>query len=290
MKKHFSHYIELGLAIAVMSSSGTLGRYINLPPTVTIWLRCIIATIALYLILKIWRIETNFFRSNFQSITIGALFLGGHWVTYFYSLQLSSVAIGMLSLFTYPVITALLEPLLLKTKLQPATLFLSILAFAGVALLVPELSFDNQYTLGIAIGILSALLYSIRNILMKKKVGQFSSIALMYYQLLIITLVLTPLALTFNFDWSADVFPQWIPLIILGLFTTATGHTLFVLSFRHFTISTVSIISAITPLIGSTWGYIFLSEIPSGKTMIGGILIFTTVVIESIRTARTKLG
>jgi len=290
MNKKFSHFIELGLAILVMSSSGTLGRYIELPPPVTIWMRCVIATVALYIVLRLWKINIRILQENFWLLFISAVFLGLHWVTYFFSLHLSTVAIGMLSLFTYPVITALLEPFMLRTKLQPGSLVLAVFAFAGVALLVPELSFDNHYTVGIAIGISSALFYSIRNILMKKKVGEHSGIALMYYQLLIISILLLPAIFIYDFSWELDVMPRWQPLLILGLFTTATGHTLFVLSFRHFTISTVSIISAITPLLGTMLGFIFLDEVPAGKTVIGGLLIFLTVIVESIRSAKQKVG
>ena len=44
--------------------------------------------------------------------------MGTHWIIYFISLKLSNVAIGMLSVFTYPVITAFLEPILLGNKFK----------------------------------------------------------------------------------------------------------------------------------------------------------------------------
>ncbi len=86
----------------------------------------------------------------------------------------------MLSLFTYPVITAFLEPVMLKIPFQKSSLALGILAFVGVALLAPELSFENEHTLGIAIGVFLPFCYSIRNILMKKRVAQQSGITLMF--------------------------------------------------------------------------------------------------------------
>lgn len=290
MNKNISHFIQLGLAIVVMSTSGTLGRLIDLPPPVTIWLRCVIGALALFIFIKIKDINLNIWKGNFWLLFSSSIFLGLHWVTYFFSLQMTTVAIGMLSLFTYPVITALLEPFMLRTRLMPGSLVLGLFAFFGVALLVPELSFQNEYTLGIAIGVISAVVYSIRNILLKKKVGEHSGIAIMFYQLVIVTVFLLPVLFIYDFSWSAEVLPKWKAILVLALFTTATGHTLFVLSFRHFTISTVSIISAITPLLGSALGFIILDEIPAGKTFIGGLLIFITVVAESIRSAKQKLG
>lgn len=176
--------------------------------------------------------------------------------------------------------------MMLKTRFQYTHLLLAIIAFTGVAFLVPELNLENDYTLGIVMGIVSALFYSIRNILLKKSVGDHSGITLMFYQLLIISLVLWPVLLFFEFDTQQDIIGHWKTLLILGLFTTALGHTLFVLSFKHFSISTVSIISSLTPLLGTLLGYIFLNEVPTGRTYIGGSLIFFTVVAESINTTR----
>src|SRR5690606_39530892 len=52
------------------------------------------------------------------------LCFGIHWVSYFYALSLSSVAIGMLAIYTYPVITSFLEPVLLKTSFVKAQIVL----------------------------------------------------------------------------------------------------------------------------------------------------------------------
>ncbi|MEQ8473465.1 MAG: DMT family transporter [Marinoscillum sp.] len=286
MKNQLPHFLQLGLAILVMCTSGVLGRYIQLPPPVTIWLRCVIGAVALFVFLRLMRIDMKIRTNSARKILLlSSILLGAHWVTYFYSLHLSNVAIGMLSLFTYPVITALLEPLILKTTLRKSSLALAVISFAGIALLVPELNFDNSYTLGIAIGIFSALCYSVRNILLKKQVSNTSGITLMFYQLLIISMLLWPAAFMYNIS-MAHIELNWKALLLLGLFTTATGHTLLVLSFKHFTISTVSILSALTPLFGTLLGYLFLDEVPTGKTLLGGSLIFVTVVAESILSVR----
>ncbi|WP_258100834.1 DMT family transporter [Marinoscillum pacificum] len=281
-----SHFLQFGLAIAIMSTSGTLGRYIELPPPAIIWIRCVIGSIALFLVMKALKLDLTIgTRKGFWFIVLGGILLGGHWVTYFYALQLSTVAIGMLSLFTYPVITSILEPIILKTKFQPFSIVLAIISLVGVSFLVPELSLDNSYTVGILIGILSAVCYSFRNILLKKQIANQSGMSLMFYQLLVISLLGWPML------WAVDVSVEsismnWKGLLILGLLTTATGHTLFTFSFKHFTASTVSILSALTPLLGTLYGYLFLSEVPAGNTFIGGALIFTTVIAESIRSMR----
>ena len=45
------------------------------------------------------------------------ILLGIHWATFFHAMQVSSVAVGMLSLFSFPIITILLEPCFSKSRL-----------------------------------------------------------------------------------------------------------------------------------------------------------------------------
>ncbi|PIB37558.1 hypothetical protein BFP72_13535 [Reichenbachiella sp. 5M10] len=271
-----------------MSSSGTLGRYIALSPEVIIWARCLIGAGALFLILKITGIPIFIgWGRLFRMVAISGLLLGGHWVMYFYALQYTSVAIGMLSLFTYPVLTALLEPWMLGYRHKWSEVLIALLAFSGVFFLVPEYSLGNNITVGISFGVGSALLYSLRNIMLKKNITEHSGMTLMYYQLLILSLVMAPVVLIG--DWGSNVVAiagQWQPLLVLGLATTAIGHTLFVMSFRYFSITTISVISSLTPLCGIIIGFFVLSEVPESKVLIGGAIILASVVIESARSIR----
>ena len=159
--RHLTQLIELNLAMVLMSTSGTLGRYITMPPPVTIWWRCLFAAIFLGLFCWFWRVQLTIRRRrDFSIIFFAALLLGGHWITYFFALQYSSVAIGMLSLFTYPAITSFLEPLILKTRFRVSHILLGILVIVGIYLLAPSLDLKNDYTKGIAFGLLSSVMYS----------------------------------------------------------------------------------------------------------------------------------
>lgn len=208
-----------------------------------------------------------------------------HWVTYFFSLKLSSVAIGMLSIYTYPVITTFLEPLILKTRFSKMHLALAVLVLCGIYFLVPEFSFENDQTLAVGFGVTSALFYSLRNILMKQEVEKYNGSVLMMYQMGIISILLLPVL--FFFDLSA-VPSQWLPLLGLAIVTTCIGHTLLLTSFRNFSVTTASLISSAQPVYGILLGLIFLGEYPALKTIIGGILIVCAVLVEVSRNMRSK--
>ena len=252
-----------------------------MPPPITIWFRCLLA--ALFLGIFIWYKKIDLKIANkkdWKTIILSGLFFGIHWITYFYALQLSNVAIGMLSLFTYPVITALLEPLFFKTKLNNKHVFLGILVLIGIYFLTPEFNLKNNYTLGVIFGVISSIFYALRNILLKKKVATYNGSMLMFYQMVTVTLVLWPAFFIFDVNPIANDIPA---LLVLALVTTSIGHTLFVMSFKNFSISTASIMSSVQPIYGIIFGLLFLSEIPTSKTLIGGFLILLTVVFESIQ-------
>lgn len=213
-------------------------------------------------------------------VLLSGVLMGAHWITYFVSLKLSSVAIGMLSVFTYPAITAFLEPLMLKSKFEKSNLFLGLMVLVGIYFLSPELSLKNDQFKAIGFGVFSALCYSVRNIYMKSKAAEYEGSILMVYQLIIVSLLLSPVFFITDLTGLSSSLPA---ILILALLTTATGHTLFIYSFRNFTISTASIISGVQPVYGILIGMIILGEYPALSTIFGGILILSTVIIESIR-------
>lgn len=266
-----------------VSTSGALGRYIDLSPPLTIATRAVLAFVILYGYCRYRGFSFKIAKMHRIPIFLSGILLGSHWVTYFYSLQLSNVAIGMLSLFTYPIITAFLEPILLKTKFQKVHFFLGLLVVTGIYLLNPTFNLNDGQTLAVGIGILSAVLYSLRNIILKNRVGEYHGSSLMCFQMGIIAIVLAPFFLSSEIR-EVPVQLPWIAT--LALLTTAVGHTLFLNCFKYFSITTISILSSIQPIYGILLGAIFLKEFPSLTTVFGGILILSAVVIESLRTQK----
>lgn len=277
------HFIELNLAILFISTSGALGRFIDLPIPITIGLRSLLGGIALYLFCRWKKISFHIEGQDRKTVIIGGVLLGLHWITYFYSLRLSNVAIGMLSLFTYPAITAVLEPIFLKTKILKIHLLLSVLVLVGIYFLVPDFDLQNDDFKAVGFGVLSAFCYATRNIILKTKINQYDGTLLMAYQLLVITLLLSPFAFYLDTSQVVDYLPA---TLLLALLTTAIGHSLFLRSLKHFSTVTASIVSCSQPVYGIIIGMIFLNEYPEVSTIIGGSIIIFTVLIESLRVFR----
>ncbi|MCL7752823.1 DMT family transporter [Polaribacter sp. Z022] len=283
---HFKNLSLLILATLFISTSGVLGKYIALSPEVIILCRASFASIFIYIFCRFKKINLKVqTKKDGYSFIISGFFMAAHWVTYFYALKLSNVAIGMLSMYTFPVITALLEPFFSKQKLNPIHVFLAILVLFGVYMLVPDFSLENDQLKGILFGIFSALCYALRNLTIKKHVKDYNGSMLMFYQMIVVTLFLIPVLFFGDFSNIESQLPL---LLLVALLTTAIGHTMLVSSLKHFSVSTASIISSVQPIFGIIIAYIFVNEIPSLNTYIGGSLILLTVIIESVRSKKAS--
>ena len=274
------------LATLFISTSGVLGKYIAMPSEVIIWFRSAFAMIFLYGFCKSRKISLRVIDlKTHVPFIISSLFTAGHWVTYFYALKLSNVAIGMLSLFTFPVITALLEPIFIKSKLNPVHLVLGLMVLIGLYILAPEFTLESSDVRGILFGLFSALCYSIRILILKQHVNRYNGSMIMFYQTFVITIVLFPVLFFMDTSGFQSQFPY---LLLLALLTTAIGHSLMVHSLKFFSASTATIISSIQPVFGIIIAFIVVDEVPSRNTIWGGLLIISTVFIETIRSKKTS--
>ena len=182
-KQYLKNLIQLNFAVLIISTSGTLGRYIELPVPLIILLRALIGGVFLYLFCKWKKLSFKIQKKDRKTIFFSGVLMGLHWITYFISLKLSSVAIGMLSVFTYPIITTFLEPLMLNSKFKKSNLLLGLMVLVGIYFLAPEISLENDQFKAIGFGVFSAFCYSIRNIYMKAKSSEYEGSILMVYQL-----------------------------------------------------------------------------------------------------------
>ena len=278
---HLKNISGLLLATLFISTSGVLGRYIAMPTEVIIWFRAAIAMVLLYFYCKYKKIDLRITSpKDYKPFFISGLLMAVHWITYFYALKLSNVALGVLSLYTFPIIIALLEPLFLKVKFDPIYILLGLMVLTGLFILTPEFNIESTQVKGILFGVFSAFCYAVRVLILKQHVAKYNGTMLMFYQTVIITILLLPTLFFMDISGLESQFPY---LLLLAFLTTAIGHSLMLHSLKFFSASTASIISSLQPIFGIILAFFFLQEIPTMRTFWGGSLILLTVVIESVR-------
>jgi drug/metabolite transporter (DMT)-like permease len=193
---------------------------------------------------------------HYAGMLISGLLLCAHWVMYFKALKISTAAIAILSLHTYPIFTALVEPVVFRGKLRLADVALAMVVLAGIAIMTPEIDLLDTTTRGVLLGIGSGIFFMARNLLVRKYVREYSGSCLMFWQMLAAGIVLLPFVAVGRVVPSSSHLGL---LLLMGSFFTALPQALFAASFKHLTAKTVGIIATLLPFYGALFGY-FIHE------------------------------
>ena len=284
MNSHREGLLSVHAAVFIFGLTALSSKLISLNAIEITLLRSIFSalSIAFYIL---W-LKESLLLNNKQDYLIAfilGLFLGTHWITYFHAMQISSIAIGIIALYTYPVITVFLEPFFHGERPHIKDIISALVVLLGVSLLVPELNINNQITQGVFWGILSALLFALRNIIHGRYFKAYPARHALFYQTLVIILLLLPFSAEVIFQINEQ---QYLQLIVLGIFFTALPHTLFANSLRHLKAKTVGLIACMQVVYGSLFAAIFLTELPGWKTIIGGLLVISAAIYETISSTK----
>jgi drug/metabolite transporter (DMT)-like permease len=204
--------------------------------------------------------------------------LAVHWVTFFHSVQISTVAVSLISFSTFPIFVAFIEPYFFKEEAKVVDIITTILTFLGAILVVPRFDLSNNITQGFASGTVSAIAFTILSILNHKYARKYPSLLVALYQDGVATMILLPLL--FLVHPSIQVLDLFL-LMLLGVIFTAVAHTLFIKGMTHIKTQTAGIIASLGPLYGVLFALIVLREIPTIRTLVGGAIILGAVFYSS---------
>jgi drug/metabolite transporter (DMT)-like permease len=226
-------------------------------------------------------------RDSF-ALVLSGMILAAHWFTFFLSIQVSTVAIGLLAFSTFPLFTTFLEPAIFGERLHRQDIVTALLVAAGLVLVTPSFDFNNHLTQGLLWGILSAFAYAVLCLLSRSYAGKYPAVLVSFYQQGVAALCTLPFALQWQGALSAH---DLSCLVVLGVVFTALGQGLVVASLRHLRVQTTSIIFGLEPVYGILLAWLLISEIPGFKTLLGGVLICGAVLWASFKqTATTADG
>jgi drug/metabolite transporter (DMT)-like permease len=148
-------YTQLHLAVLLAGLTGILGRLITLNELMIVCYRLLLTVLSMWILFS--------FRKKIEKLPAGlilrimgvGLIAGLHWLTFYGAIKYANVSIALVCFAAIGFFTALFEPLILKKSLNVVELLLGLMTLAGVYIIF---HFDTRYTLGIAIGLISALL------------------------------------------------------------------------------------------------------------------------------------
>jgi drug/metabolite transporter (DMT)-like permease len=279
--------ISILVALPFVSLTGLFGKFLTIAPLLIVQGRSIFAFGTLLIALLVMRKKLFFqdYREWIWLMVSGSI-LGIHWIAFFEAIQVSTVAIGLLSFASYPLFTTLLEPLFFKEVLRRKNVVAALIVICGLAIMAtsseePNAIISGSVIQGLLWGLLAGFGFSVLTLLNRGYVRNHSPLLLTCWQNGFAALVLLPWSLTESWMISGK---DWGLLFILGVICTVGGHTLLINGLRHVKAQIASLlIAGLEPVGAIVFALFLLGEIPSLQTLLGGLLIVGTTFLITNR-------
>ena len=212
---------------------------------------------------------------------IAGIMLAGAAMTFLQSLTHTTVANTLFVLAAIPFVTAALAWVFLKERPNQATLVTMIIAFAGIVIMIGE-----GFTIGSAHGnvmaLLTTLCFSIYAVLVRhnRQVDMLPAI------LISTIIVMAVVALTRQ--GHLEISRQDLLLCLLwGGIMSGFTSACFIVASRHIVAAELTIFMLLEFALGPVWVWLFINEIPSRWTLVGGALVISAVLGRSLSEFRS---
>ncbi len=269
-------FFLLTLSLVVLSQSAIFIRYAEAPAVAIGFWRIAIALPVLGLLLLYKRSFPRLRRNQWLALLACGFFLFAHFLTWFLSVQKTSVANSMILFASNPLFTALGAWVFFRERLERRHWVALLLCLTGLYCLVREsLQLSQEHLLGDALGVVCAVFFSAYVLVSKGLRRELDNIpfAFVTYSVCGLFFLAAMLALqTPFFDYSPQT---WAAFSALAFGSTLLGHSLFTHCLQYFPIHILSISTLSEPMISAYSAYVLFGE-PISR---GGILGFFFVAL-----------
>jgi drug/metabolite transporter (DMT)-like permease len=271
-----------GIAIA-WGFVGLFVRWVPLPAVAIVFSRCAIAAVTLgaFLGLRHLRrtgrggraapVRTTTAKAARRTPWWGLALLGAglavHWLFLVAAQQRAPLGTVLLITYLAPVLVTCFAPRLLGERVPRRTYVAVAIGLAGIAVLVrPGAGLGAGELLALG----AAVTYAGYTLCSKLVVGDVGGERLAFAQLGVAAAVLLPFAATTS--WGTPT-ADWWWLVVLGAVFTAGLLSLFLVLLNQLPAATVSVLSYLEPVSAVVVGWVFLGEVPTVTTVVGGAMV-----------------
>ena len=178
--------LNLHFIVFIWGFTAILGRYISIDALPLVFNRTAITTVAIGIFLLIKR---RSFIAPWKDLAFMALcgtLIGVHWITFFGAIKIANVSIALAGISTGALWSAVLSPLLGRSRIDWVELMLGALVVVGIGIIFyeePDAGFIRtfkigpwtftNYQVGLVVGLISASLSASFSILNKQLVSRY---------------------------------------------------------------------------------------------------------------------
>ena len=284
---------RLGLVFVFMAGVlwSTVGLGIRLIEEATVWQILLYRSISLSLFLAIviyLRSKENLFtviRAAGLPACVAGLALVGAYSGAIYGIQSTSVATAMLLFACAPFIAAILGWLFLREKVRKATWIAILFAMLGIGIMVQDKS-TGSALLGSLAALGSAFGFAVFTVALRwgRSVEMLPAVLLSGIFAIFIT---SSICLLSGLPFQISVNDTGISMG-MGVFQVGAGLVLYTLGSKTLPAAELTLLSLAEVLLGPVWVYLFLNEVVTLSTLVGGLILLLAIAGNAISGARRK--
>lgn len=160
--------LQIHFCVLLWGFTAILGRLITLQALALVLWRMLIVVAVLALLPSVWRSLHAMPKRLIAAYAGIGVLVALHWLTFYAAIKLANASVGATCMAVGPVFLAIVEPLIARSRFDARELLLGLLVIPGVVLVVGGVPQSMQ--VGLAIGVVSALLVALFGALNKRLV------------------------------------------------------------------------------------------------------------------------
>ena len=278
--------IQLHVAVFLAGFTGILGKLIELNEGLLVWYRLLFSILILGIFFYKQQQWPIIGRRDLIKVSLVGLMLALHWVFFYGSVKYANVSVAVVCFSASGFFSALIEPLILRKRIDLVELLLGTLSILGISIIF---NFHPHFKTGIIFGLISALGFAAYPILNKKLLIRFPPRALLFYEFLggfILLSILLPVYL----HWYKPAY--FIPslsdlgwLCVMAIFCTVIAFDFQLNALKKISAFTSNLTYNLEPLYGILLAFVILNEHKAVEIQfyLGASLIFAAILIQMFR-------
>lgn len=266
----------IGLFTRKMSDSGLNAIQIT-------FLRNLLASIVLFVIIffcnrKCLKISL---KDIWMFVGTGICSIAFFNICYFKAIQMTSLSVAAILLYTAPVMVVVLSCIFLGEKFSIKKAVALVLAFAGCIFTTGIVGTRPGISgMGMLIGLGSGLGYALYSIFGAIALKKYNTITITFYTFFMATVGLLPFSGTVRMIGLIQSIPNIIPVTIcLAVFSTVLPFLFYTTGLKYMEAGKASIMAFIEPMVASICGVVIFKETLAVSNIIGIVLIFASLVV-----------
>ena len=284
-------FIQLHIAVLLAGLTGVLGRLISLNEGLLVWYRLLLTAPSLWLLALLRKQSVRIDRRDLWRIFgIGGI-AALHWVTFYGSIKYSNVSVGLVCFSAVGFFTAVMEPLIMRHRVDWVELFLGMLVIVGIFFIFQV---DPHFKTGIVVGLVSALLGSLFPVLNKRILKRVSPENVTLYELsggfLVLTLLMPLYLWLFPAPSLLPGWQDWIWLLVLAWACTVLAFNLSMSALTRISAFTVNLSYNLEPVYGILLAFLLFREDKylNKGFYVGFCLILLSIILQTVRLKRKQ--